>query len=106
MLEKEIEAVVKGVCTMHGASYEYNYERGYPAVVNHPAETSHLVSIAKNIEGVQHVIDGEPQMGGEDFAYYLQNVKGTFSLQVPLLNSQNESIPTIIRNLTSMKKQC
>lgn len=88
---------------MHGASYEYTYEQGYPAVVNHPAETSHLVSTAKNTEGVQQVIDGEPQMGGEDFAYYLQNVKGTFSLQVPLPNSQIEFIPTTIRNLISTK---
>ncbi|AOL28139.1 MULTISPECIES: N-acetyl amino acid acetylase SndC [Bacillus] len=78
ILEKEIEAVVKGICSMHGASYEYTYEQGYPAVVNHPAETNHLVSTAKNTEGVLQVIDGEPQMGGEDFAYYLQNVKGTF----------------------------
>ena len=43
ILEKEIEAVVKGICSMHGASYEYTYEQGYPAVVNHPAETNHLV---------------------------------------------------------------
>lgn len=63
---------------MHGASYDYNYERGYPAVVNHPAETDHLVNVAKTTDGVQQVLQGEPQMGGEDFSYYLQHVKGTF----------------------------
>ncbi|MGG0049235.1 M20 family metallopeptidase [Bacillus atrophaeus] len=78
LLEKEIESVVKGVCDMHAASYDYSYERGYPAVVNHPEETDHLASIAKITEGVEHVIEAEPQMGGEDFAYYLQHVKGTF----------------------------
>ncbi|MCY8823502.1 M20 family metallopeptidase [Bacillus atrophaeus] len=78
LLEKEIESVVKGVCDMHAASYDYSYERGYPAVVNHPEETDHLASIAKITESVEHVIEAEPQMGGEDFAYYLQHVKGTF----------------------------
>ncbi|MED1738343.1 M20 family metallopeptidase [Bacillus swezeyi] len=78
LIEKEIEEVVKGICSMHDASFDYLYERGYPAVCNHPQETAFLSEIAKKTEGVQKVTESELQMGGEDFAYYLQHVKGTF----------------------------
>ncbi|MFN2746930.1 MULTISPECIES: M20 family metallopeptidase [Bacillus] len=77
-IEKEIEEVVKGICGMHGASYDYAYERGYPAVCNHREETAFLAGIAGETEGVEKIEESEMQMGGEDFAYYLQHVKGTF----------------------------
>ncbi|MGM7719341.1 M20 family metallopeptidase [Metabacillus sp. Hm71] len=77
-LEQEIEQVVKGTCLMNGAAYDYLYYRGYPAVVNHQAETEFLKNIAEKVPGVYEVEESPLQMGGEDFAYYLQHVKGTF----------------------------
>ncbi|KKI90808.1 peptidase M20 [Bacillus sp. SA1-12] len=77
-IEQEIEQVVKGTCLMNGAEYDYLYFRGYPAVVNHPAETEFLKNIAEKVPGVYKVEESPLQMGGEDFAYYLQHVKGTF----------------------------
>ncbi|MBM6617199.1 M20 family metallopeptidase [Bacillus suaedaesalsae] len=77
-IENEIEKVLKGTCITADAEYEYLYDRGYPAVVNHKDETELLVKIAKEIPGVTSIEETEPQMGGEDFAYYLQHVKGTF----------------------------
>lgn len=46
--------------------------------MNHEEETSFIVKIAKQIPEVTIVEETEPHMGGEDFAYYLQKVKGTF----------------------------
>ncbi|MFE8700240.1 M20 family metallopeptidase [Cytobacillus sp. FJAT-54145] len=77
-IEAEIERVVKGTCYTSDSSYKYQYERGYPAVVNHGEETEFLIKCAKEIELVTTIEETEPQMGGEDFAYYLQHVKGTF----------------------------
>jgi amidohydrolase len=54
------------------------YERGYPAVVNHAKETEFLVTCAQVVPEVQSIEESEPQMGAEDFAYYLQKVPGTF----------------------------
>ncbi|GAA0314126.1 N-acetyl amino acid acetylase SndC [Bacillus carboniphilus] len=77
-IEAEIETIVKGVCLANHSDYEYLYERGYSAVVNHKDETHYLVEQAKQIPDVMSVKEAEPEMGGEDFAYYLQHVKGTF----------------------------
>src|SRR5699024_2142974 len=77
-VEKEIERVVKGTCLVSDASYEYKYTRGYPTTVNHKEETEFVADLAKNVPGVEEVKEVEPVMGGEDFSYYLQNVKGTF----------------------------
>ncbi|MGE6630865.1 M20 family metallopeptidase [Bacillus sp. NPDC077027] len=78
VIEHEIEQVVKGVCQMHDATYAYEYVRGYPAVQNHPEPTKYIADIAKKTDGVEIVKEADTQMGGEDFAYYLQHVKGTF----------------------------
>ncbi|VEF48751.1 amidohydrolase [Bacillus freudenreichii] len=79
LIEQEIETVVKGTCIANGGcGYEFDYHRGYPAVVNHKNETEFLAGLAADVPGVISVEESEQQMGGEDFAYYLQNVKGTF----------------------------
>ncbi|WLD94354.1 M20 family metallopeptidase [Alkalihalobacillus sp. AL-G] len=77
-LEHELERVVKGTCVSADADYSYQFLRGYPAVVNHPEETDFVAEIAKSVPGVTDVEEAAAQMGGEDFAYYLQHVKGTF----------------------------
>ncbi|MCK2158759.1 amidohydrolase [Exiguobacterium sp. 17-1] len=75
---REMERTIKGVCDAAGATYSFTYERGYPAVVNHPEETNLLRTVASDIMGAEHVFEIAPTMGGEDFAYYLQQVPGTF----------------------------
>ncbi|HAQ06693.1 MAG TPA: amidohydrolase [Bacillus bacterium] len=74
----EIEKITNGTCLSLDCSYEYQYDRGYPAVVNHAAETEYLIDCASKVPEVKRIEETEPQMGGEDFAYYLQHVKGTF----------------------------
>ncbi|MBM7702674.1 M20 family metallopeptidase [Metabacillus iocasae] len=77
-IEQEIGRIVQGTCLTADATYEYNFYRGYPAVVNHEDETEFAVRVAKDVPGVQLLEETEPHMGGEDFAYYLQHTKGTF----------------------------
>ena len=78
MIEAEIERIIKGTCLVSDASYEYDYVRGYPTTVNHQAETAFVAALASDVPGVERVKETEPIMGGEDFSYYLQQVKGTF----------------------------
>lgn len=78
LIEQEIERVLKGTCFTANADYEFVFDRGYPAVVNHKDETELLVRVAQETPGVTTIKEAELTMGGEDFAYYLQHVKGTF----------------------------
>lgn len=50
---------------------------GPPALHNHPAvtEMARRSALGQSL----HVINPEPSMGGEDFAYYLQHIPGTFA---------------------------
>jgi amidohydrolase len=77
-IETEIEQVLKGVCLSFNCEYEYRYERGYPAVINHSEETQLLIQCAADIDEVHNVEEIELQMGGEDFSHYLEKVKGTY----------------------------
>ncbi|KSU84275.1 MULTISPECIES: M20 family metallopeptidase [Fictibacillus] len=78
LMEREIERVGKGTCLTADAEYTLSYQRGYPPVVNHKDETDFVARVAGDVPGVTAVVECEPDMGGEDFAYYLQHVKGTF----------------------------
>lgn len=77
-IEKEIEQVVKGTCLLSNATYDYTYTRGYPVTVNHEEEAEFVMEVAKDVPGVEKIVETEPTMGAEDFSYYLQEVKGTY----------------------------
>lgn len=77
LVERKMERIVKGVCEGTGATYDLKYQRGYPPLVNHPAETD-LVRRAIEGSGRCTLVEMKPIMGGEDFAYYLQEVPGCF----------------------------
>ncbi|EGL82796.1 amidohydrolase [Caldalkalibacillus thermarum TA2.A1] len=78
MVEEWIGQVVKGTCEQMGATAKYEYRRGYPALYNHVEETRRVKRLAEQLFGTGKVTNMEPVMGGEDFAYYLQKVPGTF----------------------------
>jgi amidohydrolase len=79
-VQEEMERVIKGTCLAAGMEYEFTYFRGYPPVTNHKEETELLVRLAQHTPGVTTVQKAEPLMVGEDFAYYMQHVPGTFFL--------------------------
>ena len=77
-METEMKRVIEGTSIANDTSYDFTYVRGYPPVVNHEAEAVYLAEIAETVPGVNKVHDCPPQMGGEDFAYYLEKVPGAF----------------------------
>ncbi|KMY53894.1 peptidase M20 [Bacillus sp. FJAT-27231] len=80
MIERKMESILHSLCEAAGASYQYQYIKGYPPVINHAAETAFVRSCAEDILGTDHCYITEPLMVGEDFSYYLQHVPGTFFL--------------------------
>lgn len=79
LLEKRIREVVAGVAQTTGTTIDLNYERAYPVVVNHAAQTDLAARIAGEISGGGNVnTDMPPIMGAEDFAYMLEARPGAF----------------------------
>ncbi|WP_141430543.1 M20 family metallopeptidase [Bacillus sp. 03113] len=77
-IEKELKHIVNSICSSFHASCEIKYNRGYPAVFNHEEETKVFVDVIKNTLNEEMLVEADPIMGSEDFAYYLQHKPGMF----------------------------
>jgi len=77
-LRSRIEQVAQGIARSFSLECRFDFEYGYPVLINDP-EMSKLVGLAcsKGI-GKENVEVVKPSMGGEDFAYYLEKVPGSF----------------------------
>jgi len=78
LVEKRVREVVAGVAQMTGAKIDLSYEPGYPVVVNHARQTDFAIQVAKEVAGDVNVQEMPPLMGGEDFAYMLEQRPGAF----------------------------
>ncbi|HYF95091.1 MAG TPA: amidohydrolase [Symbiobacteriaceae bacterium] len=78
LMPRRIEAIVRGVCEAAGATYRLRYDPGYPALINDEAATDVARRAALHVLAEESVQPMLPSMGGEDFAYYLQQVPGSF----------------------------
>lgn len=77
--EAAMRQVCEGVAQTHGAKVALRYMRGYPGVVNTPAETAAAVAAAASLVGEAQVhTDIPPAMGSEDFAFMLQKRPGAY----------------------------
>ncbi|MEM6382873.1 MAG: M20 aminoacylase family protein [Pseudomonadota bacterium] len=79
LAERRIGEIASGIAEAMGARAELSYERNYPVVVNHEAETDFVASVAERVVGKHKVNrDTPPMMGGEDFAFMLEELPGAF----------------------------
>jgi amidohydrolase len=74
-----IPQIVEGYCAAWRCNGEVIFNEGdmiaYPPVINHPDTIAKVKSILDGYESVQSM---QPTMGAEDFAFYLEKVKGCF----------------------------
>jgi amidohydrolase len=74
-----LKEIVSGITKSAGASFELNYYGGYPILINHPKATDLARGTIARLFGKKAIFEIErPVMGGEDFAYFLQKVPGSF----------------------------
>ncbi|GGM76390.1 N-acyl-L-amino acid amidohydrolase [Thermogymnomonas acidicola] len=78
MVRRRMGEVVSGVCRSFGAECSLDYQEGYPVLVNNPDVVRTVEEVASLILGRENVLHPPPDLGGEDFAYYLQRVPGAF----------------------------
>ncbi|SMX48631.1 M20 aminoacylase family protein [Maliponia aquimaris] len=100
LAEARIKAIAAGVAATFGGTAEVVYHKGYPVMVNHPEQTEFARDVARAVSG--GVEEAPIVMGGEDFAYMLEERPGAYILvgngdtamvHHPEYNFNDEAIP-------------
>ena len=78
MGEQRMRSVIEGITNAFGATAEFNFMSGYPSMVNHDTETQHAIEAAQKVTG--QCEKAPLVMGGEDFAYMLEERPGAYIL--------------------------
>jgi hippurate hydrolase len=100
MAEQRLTEIVQGTAAAFGAVATVNYMRGYPVMVNSDTQTDFAADVAKSISG--DCASADLVMGGEDFAFMLQERPGAYilvgngdsaSVHHPEYNFNDEAIP-------------
>lgn len=100
LAEKRLNEICNGVCATFGATADVTYYRGYPCMVNHEEQTEFAAQVAKSVSG--DCADAPLVMGGEDFAFMLEERPGAYILvgngdtamvHHPEYNFTDEAIP-------------
>jgi hippurate hydrolase len=79
LIERRVREVAAGMAQVTGAKIALRYERSYPVLVNHEAETEVAARVAAEVAGEANVsLDIPPVMGAEDFAYMAEARPGAF----------------------------
>ncbi len=73
-----VEKTAVGCARGLGGDCKVEVSHGYPVLVNSEEETNLALRTAADMFGKRAARIVPPQMGAEDFAYYLQKVAGTF----------------------------
>ncbi len=76
---QRVEQIIAGVCQSHGAKYELDYWRHYPALINDSAIAELVREVAEAVvETPAGVVPECQTMGAEDMSYFLQAVPGCY----------------------------
>ena len=77
--QQRIDAIVAGICASYGATYQLEYTKLYPPVINDPKITELVRSVAVDlVETPLGVVPECQTMGGEDMSFFLQAVPGCY----------------------------
>ncbi len=77
-IAERIPALIDGIAHAMRATADTRYDFGYPALVNDEAMTDLVREVARDVVGERGVVERQPSMGGEDMAYFLRQVPGSF----------------------------
>ncbi len=79
VLEAGVMRLATGIAQAFGASAEVAFRRSYPATVNEAEATARAARAAITVAGEARVVEmPKPTMGGEDFAFMLNEKPGSY----------------------------
>jgi hippurate hydrolase len=100
LAETRLTAIAEQVSAAMGCTADVRYQRNYPVMVNHPEQTEFAAEVARAVSG--DCDDAPLVMGGEDFAFMLEERPGAYILvgngdtaavHHPEYNFTDEAIP-------------
>jgi amidohydrolase len=71
-----VRELIGHILAPYGVHADITYVRGVPPVVNEPGSTALLQESVVDVLGVDGVVATAQSLGGEDFAWYLENTSG------------------------------
>lgn len=75
---ERMEAIASGITRSAGGDYEFDYNQGYPAVINTPETARKVIETAKFFPSTELIEMDRPIMAGEDFSFYQEYFPGSF----------------------------
>lgn len=76
---KDMENLARAIAEVNHGQCEYNYGFGYPAVMNEKTSVEIVKESVSRLFGQDSLLEiDKPAMTGEDFAFYLEKIKGAF----------------------------
>ncbi|MFB3070319.1 MAG: M20 family metallopeptidase [Gemmatimonadales bacterium] len=78
IIERRMGEILEGITAAGGGTYELDYERGTPATINDVALARQMAPTLQRVIGMDMVEMIDPTMGGEDFAYFANEIPGFF----------------------------
>jgi len=78
-IPKIMEKILENITGIYGADYDFNYEYSFPPLINNCEMTDLVKSSAVKVMGDKNVIElKNPNLGGEDFAYFAKEVPSSY----------------------------
>lgn len=77
-VERRMSEILDGITKAGGGTFALEYDRGTPATVNDVALSERMTPTLQRVVGTDNVTIIDPTMGGEDFAYYANEIPGFF----------------------------
>jgi amidohydrolase len=78
LVERRMRTIAEHTAAAFDCEVEVEFERNYPPLINHDSETDFCREVAKDVVGEQNVVEFEPTMGSEDFAFFLLEKPGCY----------------------------
>lgn len=114
-VERRMREILDGITRAGGGSYEMEYRRSAPATLNDPALAARMRPTLERVLGARNVLLVDPTMGGEDFAYFANEVPGFYfrlgvlkpgttsgGLHTPTFRADDSAIPVGMRAMANL----
>ena len=112
---ERMKTIATGITAAHGGSHELKYAKNTPAVINDPALANWAGGTLRDTLTGIGVREIRPTMGGEDFAYFSNEVRGFYfrlgtrdpakgsgGLHTPTFRADDAAIPVGIKAMTTL----